>query len=86
MSHAVFLQPRAIKALSKLPRDLQERIKRTVVALGAAPRPRDAKKLQGERDTWRVRVGEYRVVYVPDDDALTVVVTIIAHRRDVYRR
>ena len=86
MSHAVFLQPRAVKSLAKLPRDVQVRIKHAIVALGPTPRPHGAKKLEGERDTWRIRVGEYRVVYIPDDMKRTVVVTVVAHRRDVYRR
>ena len=42
--------------------------------------------MEGDRDTWRVRVGEYRVIYVPDDVKHTVVVTVVGHRREVYRR
>ena len=86
MSYAVFLQPRAAKSLSKLPRDLQIRIKDVIVGLGATPRPRDATKLAGDRETWRVRVGDYRVLYVPDDRKRSVLVTVIGHRRDVYER
>ena len=86
MPYSVLLQPRAVKSLSKLPRDVQGSIKDAIVALGATPRPHNAKKLEGERDTWRVRVGEYRVIYVPDDVKRAVVVTVVGHRRDVYRR
>ncbi len=86
MDYAVFLQPRAVKSLSKLSRDVQVRIKRAIVDLARAPRPHGAKKMEGERDTWRIRVGEHRVIYVPDDVKRTVVVTVIGHRRDVYRR
>ncbi len=86
MAYAVFLQPRAVKALSKLPRDLQSRIKQAIVDLGDAPRPHDATKLAGQRETWRIRVGDYRILYVPDDARQAVVVTVIGHRRDVYRQ
>jgi mRNA interferase RelE/StbE len=44
------------------------------------------KKLHGYKDRWRIRIGAYRVVYAVDDDARTVDVTRIAHRRDVYER
>jgi mRNA interferase RelE/StbE len=86
VSYAVLLQPHAVKTLAKLPKNVQARLKSAIVELGATPRPPRAKKLQGERDTWRIRVGEYRVVYVPDDARRTVIVTVIGHRRDVYRR
>jgi mRNA interferase RelE/StbE len=52
--------------------------------LAATPRPPGCKKLKGGDKEWRIRVGEYRIVYVIDDRARTVDVTRIAHRRDVY--
>ena len=52
--------------------------------LGADPRPGGCRKLNGHKDLWRIRVGDYRVVYVVDDDRKMVSVTRIAHRRDVY--
>ncbi len=48
------------------------------------PRPPGCKKLKGYKDQWRVRVGDYRVVYTIDDQKLLVEVTRIRHRRDVY--
>ncbi len=54
-------------------------------ALAENPRPRGAEKLAA-RDDLRIRVGEYRVVYAVDDEARRVLVSRIAHRRDVYRR
>ena len=53
--------------------------------LSSAPRPRGCKKLKGGDKEWRLRVGDYRIVYVIDDAAKTVDVTRIAHRREVYK-
>jgi mRNA interferase RelE/StbE len=52
--------------------------------LASVPRPPRCKKLKGGDHEWRIRVGDYRIVYVIDDEARTVDVTRIAHRRDVY--
>jgi mRNA interferase RelE/StbE len=52
--------------------------------LASAPRPPGCKKLKGGDKEWRIRVGDYRLVYVIDDDARKVDVTRIAHRREVY--
>ena len=62
------------------------RVVRKLDALRAAPRPDGYKKLKGYEDQWRIRVGDWRVVYVIDDAAKLVGVTRIAHRREVYER
>jgi mRNA interferase RelE/StbE len=48
------------------------------------PRPAGCKKLKGDKDQWRVRIGDWRVVYIVDDKARLVSVTRIAHRSEVY--
>ena len=53
-------------------------------ALADTPRPPGCKKLKGHKDQWRVRIGDWRVVYIIDDAAEVVSVTRIAHRREVY--
>jgi mRNA interferase RelE/StbE len=60
------------------------RIDRKILALSDNPRPSGCKKLRGYKDLWRIRVGDWRVVYIVNDDAKIVAVTRIAHRRDVY--
>jgi mRNA interferase RelE/StbE len=55
-----------------------------VESLAHEPRPVGCKKLRGYKDQWRVRVGDWRIVYIIDDRAELVSVTRIAHRRDVY--
>jgi mRNA interferase RelE/StbE len=52
--------------------------------MSETPRPAGCKKLKGYKDQWRVRVGDWRVVYVIDDTARLVSVTRVAHRREVY--
>ena len=84
MAYGLFLQPRAKRSLEKAPSGMQPRLKEAMLALASTPRPPGAKKLKGQRDTWRVRVGDWRIVYVPDDARKAVLVTVIAHRREVY--
>jgi mRNA interferase RelE/StbE len=60
------------------------RIDRKILALSDNPRPSGCKKLRGYKDLWRIRVGDWRVVYIINDDTKIVAVTRIAHRRDVY--
>lgn len=84
MAYRLYFQPRAEKALLKAPREMQKRLRTAVLALAESPRPHGAKKLKGKRDTWRIRVGDWRVVYVPDDHAKAVIVTVMGHRREVY--
>jgi mRNA interferase RelE/StbE len=60
------------------------RIDRKILALAGDPRPAGCKKLSGYKDQWRIRIGDWRVVYTIDDTAKVVCVTRIAHRREVY--
>jgi mRNA interferase RelE/StbE len=62
------------------------RIVRRLENLASNPRPSGCKKLRGGDDEWRIRVGDYRVVYTIDDAKLLVEVTRIRHRSDVYER
>jgi mRNA interferase RelE/StbE len=80
-----FTRP-ALKALADLPQKVQERIAPRIDALAVDPRPRGVEKLEGEDDLYRIRVGDYRVIYTIQDDRLIVVVVRVANRRDAYRR
>ncbi|QNJ57934.1 RelE-like toxin [Gordonia phage Hitter] len=75
----------AAKALMKLPRVEQKRIRSAIDALTADPRPHGVTKLSGSTDSYRIRIGNYRVVYTIDDGELVIVVVRIAHRKEVYR-
>ena len=75
----------ARKELYQLSADFTERVLQRIELLSENPRPAGVTKLKGQRNLWRLRVGDYRVIYSIDDTARTVDVSIIRHRRDVYR-
>jgi mRNA interferase RelE/StbE len=83
--YRIELRPAAHRALRKLDPQVRRRIQGAVALLAEDPRPPNAKKLNG-RDAFRVRVGDYRVIYTVDDGILLVVVVTLGHRRDVYER
>jgi mRNA interferase RelE/StbE len=85
MAYTVELRPSAEKQLDKLPAQLRERIIRRLEELEIQPRPREARKVAGREDFYRVRVGDYRIVYELHDRILLVLVIRIGHRREVYR-
>lgn len=76
--------PDVLKQLQRLPRPEFETALRTIIALSHDPRPRGAKKLVGGAEDWRVRFGQYRIVYTIDDEAV-VTIFIVAKRSDAYR-
>jgi mRNA interferase RelE/StbE len=82
--YVVETKPSARRELENLSGSLIARLVPKIEGLAANPRPSGCRKLRGYKDLWRIRVGDYRVVYIIDDDRKTVSVTRIAHRRDVY--
>lgn len=84
MSYAVEILRSARKQLERIAAESQERILVAMEALAETPRPEGCTKLSG-RDAWRLRIGEYRVVYEIDDAGKRVVIVVVAHRRDAYR-
>jgi mRNA interferase RelE/StbE len=83
-SYTVEVKPAARRELEALPDHVLSRVVRKLESLGHTPRPVGCKKLKGYKDQWRVRVGDWRVLYIIDDAAKLVSVTRIAHRREVY--
>jgi mRNA interferase RelE/StbE len=75
----------ARKELESLPAATGDRIVVRLERLAAEPRPVGARKLRGAADLWRVRVGDYRVVYAIQDAQRIVDVRVVRHRKDVYR-
>lgn len=76
----------AARELAGLPQDARQRIAARIDALAVNPRPNGVEKLKGEDDQYRVRVGDYRVIYTIRDARLIVLVLRIGDPRDVYRR
>jgi mRNA interferase RelE/StbE len=73
------------KELFRLPDSVVASIFPRIKALATDPRPHGSKKLIGGTNEWRIRMGDYRVVYTVDDQGKKVEVTRIAHRREVYQ-
>jgi len=85
MPYTIQIKASALKALGKLPRADRARLRNRIEALASEPQPPGAVKLSGREDFWRIRAGDYRVVYAVLKRALVVLVVRIGHRRDVYR-
>ena len=85
MSYQVLVRQRPESQLNDLHPETYRRVKQALAKLADEPRPRDSKKLS-ERKGWRIRVGDYRVIYQIDDSSKVVTVVYIGHRRDVYRK
>jgi mRNA interferase RelE/StbE len=75
----------ALRALAKLDKPVRRRVQGAIDRLADDPHPAGMIALRGVPGAFRIRVGDYRVIYVLHDDLLLVVVIDIGHRRDVYR-
>jgi len=84
MAYTVILKRTAEKELARLPATLHRRIVAKLLELENDPRPPGVQKLHGH-DGHRIRIGDYRVLYLIEDPRETIQVTAIGHRREVYR-
>ena len=82
--YSLEIKQSAQKELDALDDAVLTRIDRRILALADDPRPAGCKKLRGYKDHWRVRAGDWRVLYIIDDAAKLISITRIAHRREVY--
>lgn len=85
MTYRIELRPAAVRALKHIDHQDRDRIRGAIALLGEDPRPPGARALRG-RPGFRVRIGDYRILYTVHDDVLVVVVVTLGHRRDVYER
>ena len=85
-SYKVVFKPSVEKDLRPLPKSIVERVFRRIELLSSNPFPRQSMKLAGAEQLYRVRVGDYRIVYGVDKKAKQVLVHYVRHRRDVYRQ
>ena len=83
--YKVEIARRAVKSIARLPRREQLRVRAAVDLLADEPRPPGCVALADEDSVYRVRVGDYRIVYEVVDDRLVVQAVRVGHRRDVYR-
>ena len=82
--YKVVIAKSAEKELARLPVAVIVRIREKVSLLADDPRPDGCKKLKGHKDLYRIRVGDYRIIYSVNDGVLTVTVVAIGDRKDIY--
>jgi mRNA interferase RelE/StbE len=84
-TYQVELSPAAQRQLAKLPHEEQARLALAVKSFAVEPRPPGSKKLKGQANTYRLRVGKYRILYDVYDRVLWVMILKVGHRKEVYR-
>lgn len=85
MAYTVTVAPSAARDIRVLDNTVKRRVGKAIDALATNPRLPGVEKLSGEDDIYRVRVGDYRILYQIADRRLTVLVVRVRHRREVYR-
>lgn len=85
MGYEVHIAPTAQRQYRKLPAEVRQSVAKALAALSEEPRPSGVVKLRGSSNRWRIRIGDYRVIYRIEDEIVLVTILIIAHRREVYR-
>jgi mRNA interferase RelE/StbE len=85
VSYTIELRPAALRDLKRLPKEVLDRVSKKVNSLADNPRPPGVEKLSGSEDSYRVRVGDYRILYGIRDEVLLVIIVRVRHRREAYR-
>ena len=85
MRYAVVFTNTAQRDLSRLRSSIQGRVEPLILSREEMPRPKGVKKLQGYKDYYRIRLGDYRIIYQINDAENSVVIARILHRREAYR-
>ncbi len=85
MTYRIQVAPAAARRLHKRDATARRRVQGAIELLADHPRPSGARKLVGGDAEWRVRTGDYRIVYEIHDDVLLILVVAVGHRRDIYR-
>ena len=86
MTYRVALAPAAARQLRKFDPQVRRRVQAAIELLATEPRPPAATQLVGGAGEWRVRTGDYRIVYEIEDERLLVLVLSAGHRREIYQR
>ncbi len=85
MAYTIRFKPSALKQVEKLPLEAQRRIVAKIETLRDEPFPPGCKKMEVVPDAWRIRIGNYRVIYQVRREILLIFVLAIGHRKEVYR-
>lgn len=86
MTYRIDLSPAASRQLRKLDPSARRRVQAAIELLATEPRPPGAKTLVGGAGEWRVRTGDYRIVYEINDGVLVILVLAVGHRREIHQR
>ena len=84
--YEVYLERSAENDLKRLPTSIFHHIIPQIKTLAANPRPSGCRKITGSKNDWRIRIGDYRIIYEIDEKAKAVRIMRVRHRREVYRR
>lgn len=84
MKYTIIIKRKAEKELLGLQRDDVIKIREVINRLAESPRPHGCKKLSGSLNEYRLRVGDYRILYTINDTIITIYIFKIAHRKEVY--
>ena len=85
MLYQIEFSRQADRQFRNLPSQIQQRLKSRIDSLAATPRPHGSEKLSGADQLYRIRVGDYRIVYAVEEDRLLILVVKVGHRREIYR-
>jgi mRNA interferase RelE/StbE len=84
-TYQIKILSKARRSLKKLPKNIQNQLKNTIRSLAENPRPQGVKKLSGDYNLYRVRQGDYRVIYEIQDEVLLIIIVLAGHRKQIYR-
>ena len=85
MKYTILFRASVKREMRRLDAGVAKRVDEAILALAENPRPAGCVKLSGPSELWRIRVGDYRVVYEIHDRQLIVLIVGVAHRREIYR-
>ncbi len=85
MSYSIQYKASALKEIKRLDPQIRKRVRNRIAGLAEDPRPAGAKKIVGSHNAWRLREGDWRIIYEIHDDALVVQVVKIGSRGQIYR-
>ncbi len=86
MAYKIKIKESAQKVLKKLDKPIKSRIWVAISELANQPHPTESVKMSGYDDLWRIRVGDWRIIYQIRDDEMVILIVRVGHRRDIYRR
>lgn len=84
MSYTIFVKRSTEKEINELPKDVFQRLSRTINKLKDDPFPHGAKKLS-DRNEYRLRIGDWRILYIVNHSTKTIEIVAVGHRREIYR-